>query len=166
MAHVLAKNYSAFIKPYPNYNPNATIKVTDSKTGLTKVVIGGLVENDYTQKIWECWQIIDNSLSTADTFTSELRVALAQFGQWVTTIYGHAAVTPYMHIVCEHTEELIDKFGCLSRLSQQGFEHCHKRHKKIWAEASSQHHAAATKQVFFHALRDTCLFYFQDEKFP
>jgi len=70
--------------------------------------------------------------------------------------------TPYLHIVCNHTKDVIQSHGCISAISQQGLEHTHKRHKKIWREATSQHNTQATKQLFLHVLRETKFFYFTD----
>ena len=71
-----------------------------------------------------------------------LQTKLLHFGKLYTEVYEGFTVTPYMHIVINHSIELFQRFSIfelsISDMSQQGFEACHKYQKRIWERATSR----------------------------
>lgn len=88
---------------------------------------------DNTIKLWQAWQLINLAFHQAVWTAAELAVlrrTLADFGAKYKTLYTAERVFPYLHVLCCHLVEQLERAAAmglsLSDISNQSAEHRHK----------------------------------------
>lgn len=82
------------------------------------------------------WKELTGLLDTLDDLSDSeidhIKVKIGKFSEEYLKAFGHKYWTPYLHIFCCHTIEILQKHRNLAKFSQQGFEAVHNLHKKMY----------------------------------
>ena len=71
----------------------------------------------------------DTSIGPGPDILDDLRKTQVQFGETFLDLYDKSDVTPYIHVLTEHSVDHLERFKALWRYSNEGFEHANKRHR-------------------------------------
>jgi hypothetical protein len=67
-----------------------------------------------------------------------LRTAQVEFGETFLDLFDKDEVTPYIHMLTEHSVDHLERFKALWRYSNEGFEHSNKRHRYWYARCTQR----------------------------
>jgi hypothetical protein len=98
------------------------------------------------ERIWEIssalYRVINFRLSATKNITEEeLKEFISRTDEYFDTLlagWGPAGITPYVHLVCEHSKEFFEIYHNLGQFSTQGFEHKNKVLKRIFRRHTNQ----------------------------
>lgn len=104
-------------------------------------------------KLWKMWRDIIHFIDNNNQPTPEFQQLLKSWGEALLNTFEWKVLTAYTHIIVAHGAMLIQEWGRLSLMSQQGLEAANKLHKKIAKSASDHSKKNSIKQQFYHFYR-------------
>jgi hypothetical protein len=104
-------------------------KILDGFEDISKICLPGRFSD--IKLLWRIWKYIVIYLQQRDYTTLEYITNLKQFGELVLNTFEWKILTPYIHIIVDHSVYLMLRWGNLYKYSQQGLEDANKLHKKI-----------------------------------
>jgi len=112
-----------------------------------------ITSNDAVKSLLNCWKLIVNFIQSYDHPTLEYLTNLKIFGELLLNTFEWKVLTPYIHIILDHSVLLITKWGNLSKYSQQGLEAANKLQKKIAQRCGDHTKSWSVKYQFYHFYR-------------
>ncbi len=109
-----------------------------------------------TLTTWICWSKIQYYLLASEIQPAELlalKAHLTDFWNCYCRRYTATLVTPYIHILVAHLEEVLAEHKSVGRYSQEGFEATHKFHRRIFQRGSSHNGGLLRKPASLQILQ-------------
>jgi CRISPR/Cas system-associated protein endoribonuclease Cas2 len=105
------------------------------------------------KELWATWREVVRFIEKESKVTEAFRNSLEKLGKSLLDTFEWKVLTAYAHIVVEHSAEMIEKWGNLALLSQQGLEAANKVHKTIAKRATNHTKKKSVQQQFYHVYR-------------